>query len=157
MRKHVKNNIKDDVDNDDDNNCNENQISKTSEDGNSSDDSNTHFSQSSSYDSNNDGDKLKKFMRKNIGTVEHWDTLPSNKLSEIEAISRKQQKSEQKLLGSRQISEWDKTLDKGRTKKIKVKAEEEIEDDRVNPFQLAIETRKREDTYSDSRMKKRRR
>jgi hypothetical protein len=87
-------------------------------------------------------------------------------LNEIEKINRKQQKTEQRILGSRQSSEWDKSLDKGRMKKVKTKSlnddlDEIDEENKINPFQKIIETRKREDTYLDdndkSRMKKRRR
>jgi ubiquitin C-terminal hydrolase len=112
------------------------------------------------FDTHND-EILRNFMRKNDGTVGSWETASRYKLNEIENISRKQLKSEQRVLGSRQSSEWDKSLDKGRMKKVKSKISNETDDEnKINQFQTIIETRKREDTYLDNdktRMKKRRR
>ena len=127
-------------------------------------DSNNHNTEI--VDTHHNDDLLKKLMSKNYDTAGFWETLSNNKLNEIEKINRKQQKTEQRILGSRQSSEWDKSLDKGRMKKVKTKSlnddlDEIDEENKINPFQKIIETRKREDTYLDdndkSRMKKRRR
>jgi hypothetical protein len=101
-----------------------------------------------SGDGDADGDGQKDVFRvileqsrrgRDVGGEGMWSSVSEGLAQEALATGKAQKREEQKERNARKLDEWNNLLDKGRTKKVKVKLDEDAVDPtpKENPFQAA--------------------